>query len=33
VAGPGWDFATGWGSMDAAALEAAWITYIKSGGA
>ena len=32
-AGPGWDFATGWGSMDAAALEAAWITYIKSGGA
>ncbi|HET7466186.1 MAG TPA: S53 family peptidase [Candidatus Dormibacteraeota bacterium] len=32
-AGPGWDFTTGWGSMDAAALEAAWITYIKSGGA
>ena len=32
-AGPGWDFATGWGSMDAAGLEAAWITYIKSGGA
>ena len=28
----GWDFATGWGSMDAAALDAAWITYIKSGG-
>ncbi len=29
---PGWDFATGWGSMDAAALDAAWIRYIKSGG-
>lgn len=28
----GWDFATGWGSMDAAALDAAWILYIKSGG-
>jgi kumamolisin len=28
----GWDFATGWGSMDAAALDAAWIIYIKSGG-
>ncbi len=28
----GWDFATGWGSMDAAALDAAWIRYIKSGG-
>ena len=28
----GWDFATGWGSMDAAALDAAWVTYIKSGG-
>jgi hypothetical protein len=32
-AGPGWDFATGWGSMDAVGLDAAWITYIKSGGA
>jgi subtilase family serine protease len=32
AATPGWDFATGWGSMDAAALDAAWITYIKSGG-
>ncbi len=32
-AGPGWDFATGWGSMDAAALDSAWMTYIKSGGA
>jgi len=32
-AGPGWDFATGWGSMDAVALDAAWLTYIKSGGA
>ena len=31
-AGPGWDFATGWGSMDAAALDAAWAIYIKSGG-
>ena len=31
-AGPGWDFATGWGSMDAAALDAAWIKYIKGGG-
>jgi len=29
----GWDFATGWGSMDGAALDAAWITYIKGGGA
>jgi len=28
----GWDFATGWGSMDAAALDASWIRYIKSGG-
>jgi subtilase family serine protease len=32
-AGPGWDFATGWGSMDAAALDRAWILYIKGGGA
>jgi subtilase family serine protease len=32
-AGPGWDFATGWGSMDGVALDTAWITYIKSGGA
>lgn len=32
-AGPGWDFATGWGSMDAVGLDEAWITYIKSGGA
>jgi len=32
-AGAGWDFATGWGSMDAAALDAAWVTYIKGGGA
>jgi kumamolisin len=31
-AGPGWDFATGWGSMDAAALAAAWERYIRSGG-
>ncbi|HEY3195250.1 MAG TPA: S53 family peptidase [Candidatus Dormibacteraeota bacterium] len=32
-AGPGWDFATGWGSMDGAALDAAWILYIKGKGA
>ena len=32
-AGRGWDFATGWGSMDAAALDKAWILYIKGGGA
>jgi subtilase family serine protease len=32
-AGRGWDFATGWGSMDAAALDQAWILYIKGGGA
>jgi kumamolisin len=32
-AGAGWDFATGWGSMDAAALDAAWVLYIKGGGA
>ncbi|HEV2966691.1 MAG TPA: S53 family peptidase [Candidatus Dormibacteraeota bacterium] len=31
-AGAGWDFATGWGSMDGAALDAAWILYIKGGG-
>jgi kumamolisin len=31
-AGPGWDFATGWGSMDAVALDAAWVIYKKSGG-
>jgi len=28
----GWDFATGWGSMDGAGLDAAWIRYIKGGG-
>jgi kumamolisin len=32
-AAPGWDFATGWGSMDADALDAAWVLYVKSGGA
>jgi kumamolisin len=32
-AGAGWDFATGWGSMDGAALDAAWTTYVKGGGA
>jgi subtilase family serine protease len=31
-AGPGWDFATGWGSMDGVALDAAWILYLKGGG-
>jgi kumamolisin len=31
-AATGWDFATGWGSMDGAALDAAWIRYIKAGG-
>ena len=31
-AAPGFDMATGWGSMDAAALDAAWVKYIKSGG-
>ena len=31
-AGTGWDFATGWGSMDAAGLDAAWILYVKGGG-
>jgi len=31
-AGVGWDFATGWGSMDGAALDAAWILYVKGGG-
>ena len=30
---PGWDFATGWGSMDADALDAAWVVYVKGGGA
>ena len=28
----GYDLATGWGSMDAAALDAAWQLYIKGGG-
>jgi subtilase family serine protease len=32
-AGTGWDFATGWGSMDGAALDQDWILYIKGGGA
>jgi kumamolisin len=31
-AAAGWDFATGWGSMDGAALDAAWILYLKGGG-
>ena len=32
-AGTGWDFATGWGSMDGVALDQAWILYLKAGGA
>jgi kumamolisin len=28
----GWDFTTGWGSPDGDAIDAAWITYKKSGG-
>jgi kumamolisin len=32
-AGQGWDFATGWGSMDGVALDQAWALYIKGGGA
>jgi kumamolisin len=32
-AATGWDFTTGWGSMDGAALDAAWVLYIKGGGA
>ena len=31
-AAPGFDLATGWGSMDGVGLDAAWIKYIKSGG-
>jgi kumamolisin len=31
-ASTGFDMATGWGSMDAAGLDAAWTRYIKSGG-
>jgi subtilase family serine protease len=31
-AAPGFDLATGWGSMDGTALDAAWIKYVKSGG-
>jgi kumamolisin len=29
----GWDFTTGWGTPDGDALDAAWVTYIKSNGA
>jgi len=29
----GWDFATGWGSPDGDAIDSAWTTYIKDGGA
>ena len=32
IAAPGWDFATGWGSMDAVGLDAAWARYLKTGG-
>ena len=31
-AAAGFDLATGWGSMDAEGLDAAWIKYIKGGG-
>jgi hypothetical protein len=31
-AGSGWDYGTGWGSMDAVGLEAAFESYIKPGG-
>ena len=31
-AAAGWDFATGWGSMDASALDLAWVRYIQGGG-
>jgi kumamolisin len=29
---PGWNYATGWGSMNAGALASAWEDYIQSGG-
>src|SRR5258708_38833837 len=32
-AATGWDSATGLGSMDAAAMDAAWIRYLEGGGA
>ena len=32
-AAPCWDFTTGWGSPDGDAIDSAWITYVKSGGA
>jgi kumamolisin len=32
-AAPGWDFTTGWGSMDGVALDQDWTLYIKGGGA
>ena len=32
TAGTGYDLATGWGTMDAAALDAAWQLYLKGGG-
>ncbi|HET7420509.1 MAG TPA: S53 family peptidase [Candidatus Dormibacteraeota bacterium] len=31
-AAAGFDLATGWGSMDGAGLDAAWVKYVKSGG-
>jgi subtilase family serine protease len=31
-AAPGFDLASGWGSMDGVGLDAAWIKYIRSGG-
>ena len=30
---PGWDFAPGWGRMDGGARDAAWVVYVKGGGA
>ena len=32
-AGPGWDYTTGWGTPDAAALARAWEGHIRRGGA
>ncbi len=29
IAAPGWDFATGWGSMDGVGLDVAWARYLK----
>jgi hypothetical protein len=32
AAAPGWDAATGWGTPDAAKLDAAWHAYVRQGG-